>query len=307
MKKILSVLIVFFISTCIVFWYNTTTKDETLLNNIYKKLDIIILKSPETIESLNSKISKVKEKYKKNDRVYYLLTELEEYSNEILENNKTYFVSKVIDWDNIDLDYSWKTISVRLIWIDSPESYLTRFWYKECYWDEAKNYLNNLIEWKYIKIEFDKTQWKTDKYWRYLWYIFLKWDNINNEMINNWYAWEYTYSKVYKYQNIFKSSQKLASENKSWLWTTSTCNWERKKINEISTNSWSIKSDTSVNVESIQNQIPSSITSNFSCLNNKNYCTEMKSCEESMFYLNNCWLERLDADKDWIPCESLCQ
>lgn len=307
MKKLLITLFIFFISTWITFWYTPSTDDTNLLSSMYKKLDIIILKSPKSVESLSTQIWKIKEKYKSNDRVYYLLTELENYSSKILEDNKTYLVKKVIDWDTIDLDYNWKTISVRFIWIDSPESYITRFWYVECYWNEAKTYLKSLIEWKYINIEFDSTQWQTDKYWRYLAYIFLDWVNINNEMIKNWYAWEYTYNKPYKYIDTFKMSGNVASENKVWLWSPSTCNGERTEAVKITTNSWSIKSDTSVNVETIQNQIQTSNTSNFSCLNKKNYCTEMKTCEEAKFYLNNCWLERLDADKDWVPCESLCK
>lgn len=38
----------------------------------------------------------------------------------------------------------------------------------------------------------------------------------------------------------------------------------------------------------------------------KDKCTEMTSCEEAKFYLKNCGVEKLDRDKDGIPCESLC-
>jgi hypothetical protein len=33
----------------------------------------------------------------------------------------------------------------------------------------------------------------------------------------------------------------------------------------------------------------------------------MVSCEEAMFYLQNCGLTRLDGDKDGVPCEILCK
>jgi hypothetical protein len=173
-----------------------------------------------------------------------------------------------------------------------------RFWYKECYWEESSNYLKILLEWKHIQIEFDQTQWKTDKYNRYLWYIFLDWENINNQMIREWYAWEYTYDKDYKYQALFKSSQDQASENKFWLWSSNSCNWERKKVEiQSPANTWNI--NTNPNIET-------SVYWNFSCSIQKKYCTEMKSCDEAKFYLNSCWLINLDADKDWFPCESLC-
>jgi len=38
----------------------------------------------------------------------------------------------------------------------------------------------------------------------------------------------------------------------------------------------------------------------------KRYCNQMNSCEEAMFYLNECNVYSLDADWDGIPCESIC-
>jgi micrococcal nuclease len=132
-----------------------------------------------------------------------------------------------------------------MIWIDAPESSVTRYWYKECYWEDAKNYLKNLIEWKTVKLEYDSTQWEIDKYWRSLIYVMHNWLNINWEMIKNWYAWEYTYNKAYKYQSDFKENQKNASDNKVWLWWSWTCNWERLKINKI-IESWTWSNSTTI-------------------------------------------------------------
>ena len=38
----------------------------------------------------------------------------------------------------------------------------------------------------------------------------------------------------------------------------------------------------------------------------KRYCREMSSCDEAMFYLNECGVGRLDGDGDGVPCESIC-
>jgi len=43
----------------------------------------------------------------------------------------------------------------------------------------------------------------------------------------------------------------------------------------------------------------------YSCNIQKN-CTAMSSCEEALFYLNECKMTRLDRDSDGIPCESIC-
>lgn len=39
---------------------------------------------------------------------------------------------------------------------------------------------------------------------------------------------------------------------------------------------------------------------------NKRLCREMTSCAEARFYLTKCDLRRLDADRDGVPCETIC-
>ena len=38
----------------------------------------------------------------------------------------------------------------------------------------------------------------------------------------------------------------------------------------------------------------------------KTKCSQMSSCDEAYFYLQECGLTRLDRDKDGIPCENIC-
>lgn len=38
----------------------------------------------------------------------------------------------------------------------------------------------------------------------------------------------------------------------------------------------------------------------------KRYCREMSSCQEAIYFLRQCRLNRLDSDGDGTPCESLC-
>lgn len=40
---------------------------------------------------------------------------------------------------------------------------------------------------------------------------------------------------------------------------------------------------------------------------NCKYCSEIKSCAEAYFLLNQCGCSSLDRDKDGIPCENLCR
>ena len=53
------------------------------------------------------------------------------------------------------------------------------------------------------------------------------------------------------------------------------------------------------------NSDPKENNPEFDC-GTKRYCKEMASCEEAMYYLENCGLSRLDGDGDGVPCEALC-
>ncbi|WP_192182553.1 thermonuclease family protein [Mesorhizobium amorphae] len=48
------------------------------------------------------------------------------------------------------------------------------------------------------------------------------------------------------------------------------------------------------------------IAQSYSC-QPRRYCSQISSCEEAHWYLNNCsWGSKLDRDGDGIPCEGLC-
>ena len=52
-----------------------------------------------------------------------------------------------------------------------------------------------------------------------------------------------------------------------------------------------------------QSAIQSNSTPVFQC-RGKQYCSDMNSCEEATFYLDNCPGVEIDGDGDGIPCES---
>ena len=145
----------------------------------------------------------------------------------------TYTLLKVIDWDTLKVKNNNEEINIRMIGLDAPEKSTTRYWYTECFWNEATNHLNEILSWiTTIQVEQDPTQWETDKYWRLLWYVFFSWNNINQKMIEDGYWFEYTYNLPYKYQKEFKRAEKSARLNKLWLWDKNTCNWERREIKD---------------------------------------------------------------------------
>lgn len=182
MKKIISILTIFIILLSNTFAYTPSETDKNILNNVYKKVDKL---NPNSFQKLYNQVNKLKSKYNNNEKVNYLLTELEKYIYTKISTDIVYEVLEVSDWDTIKINYNWTKTTLGLIWVDTPESFDTRFWYKECYGDQASDYLKNLLTWKKVSIELDETQWDKDIYGRLLAYIKLDWENINAKLIQN--------------------------------------------------------------------------------------------------------------------------
>jgi hypothetical protein len=47
---------------------------------------------------------------------------------------------------------------------------------------------------------------------------------------------------------------------------------------------------------------PTAVSSSFSC-DGRQYCSQMRSCDEAKYFLANCPGAKMDGDKNGIPCE----
>ncbi len=140
-----------------------------------------------------------------------------------------YEVVSVIDWDTIKISYANQNFNIRFAGIDAPESSTLRCGKVECFWPEAKTYLKSLLENQTIRFEssLDSSSSTQDSFDRFVWYIYLSWENINQNLIKNWYAREYSYkNKDYKYSAEFKSAQNYAQANSLWLRWDVWNNWD---------------------------------------------------------------------------------
>lgn len=129
-----------------------------------------------------------------------------------------YKVVSVVDGDTVRLNINGETTTVRLIGIDAPESVHPNG-VVECYGKEASNHLKSMLSGASVTIYTDETQDNIDRYGRPLRYIYLKdGTNVNQQMILDGYAYEYTYRTPYKYQSQFKAAQQYAEQNQNGLW-----------------------------------------------------------------------------------------
>lgn len=134
-----------------------------------------------------------------------------------------FLVTKVVDGDTIKVDMEGKNETVRLIGMDTPESVDPRR-PVQCFGKEASGYAKNLLNEKYVKLQSDPTQGDRDTYKRLLRYIFLEdGTNVNELLIRNGFAHEYTYRVPYAYQKEFKGAEREARNAKRGLWADGAC------------------------------------------------------------------------------------
>ena len=141
-------------------------------------------------------------------------TEIVEYQSVV-----KYQVVKVVDGDTVDVrGPDGETKRLRLIGVDTPETvHPTKP--VECFGKQASDFTRTTLFGQIVTLESDESQGAVDKYGRTLAYIILADGmNFNNFLIASGYAYEYTYNTPYRYQDEFRSAQKLARENGDGLW-----------------------------------------------------------------------------------------
>lgn len=133
--------------------------------------------------------------------------------------SETYIVTKVVDGDTIDALINGKDTRIRFIGIDTPETVDPRR-PVQCFGVEASNHVKELLTGKSVTLETDPSVSNQDKYGRLLRYVILPdGSNLNHRLIAEGYAHEYTYKDTpYTYQNLFKSAELAAQQNKLGLW-----------------------------------------------------------------------------------------
>lgn len=214
-----------------------------------------------------SSLSKNKEPEKSQEIIKVTPTGTQKESGQ----NK-FLVTKVTDGDTVVVNIDGKEKSVRLIGIDAPEL-------KEDLGIEAKNKLKELIENKEVFLENDESQEDQDIYGRILRYIFINNELVNQKMIEDGWAKEYTYKKAYKNQQEFKTAETQAKEKNLGIWKKN-----QEKVKGVNTQ---------------QN-------TDFICDCSKT-CVQIGNCDEVYYQLQNCECSKRDSDGDGVPCESLCR
>ncbi len=252
-------------------------------------------------------------------------------------------VMKVIDGDTVTIKMGDKNETVRLIGIDTPETNDARTGV-QCFGAEATAHLKKIIG-KRITIEKDAGEGERDKYDRLLAYLFSENGvSLNKKMIEDGYAYEYTYDDAYKYQKEFKAAEEIAKEEKRGLWAPDACPEPISKalpkkesapttfvappiVLGVATTTPASSTSTrepepkreepEVKKEETkpapapeEDAPPVQSTSEYTCASNKYNCTHFKTRAEAQAVYDQCGgasndIHKLDSNKDGEACESL--
>ncbi|MES2470747.1 MAG: thermonuclease family protein [Patescibacteria group bacterium] len=144
-----------------------------------------------------------------------------------INQDQFYKVYKVVDGDTVSIEVDGAVATVRLIGVNTPETVDPRR-EVECFGREASDFAKSILTGKSVKLEFDPTQSKVDRYDRLLAYVSTEEGvDVNKILILEGYAYEYTYEKPYGRQEEFRMAQVSAQIANKGLWNPATCDGKR--------------------------------------------------------------------------------
>ncbi len=124
-----------------------------------------------------------------------------------------------IDGDTIKANINGNIETIRFLAIDTPETKYSTKDKDEPFANEASEYTCDRITNNKVEIEFDEKSDKTDKYGRYLGWIFINDNLLQKELISLGYAKiKYVYDD-YKYVDELKEEEQIAKEKKLGIWS----------------------------------------------------------------------------------------
>ena len=139
-------------------------------------------------------------------------------SGVVIDPSKVYEVTDVVDGDTFKVMNGNREVTVRMLGINTPETVDPRK-APECYGKEASDETKELLKGGEVRLELNPNREKYDIYGRILAYVYLPSGLFVNEyLVQNGYAREYTVGSPYEYQKQFRSDEKSARNELLGLW-----------------------------------------------------------------------------------------
>ena len=172
-----------------------------------------------------------------------------------IENNTGNSTNKVkvklvstVDGDTAKFEMNGEQVTVRFLGINTKETVDPQVG-EEAWGKEASNFTKEKLQnANKIELEFDSSSDEKDKYDRYLAWIWVDDELLQNLLVENGLAENYMLQNNYKYAGILQESQEITKNNKLGIWSDKTNNLqnnesknqiaEDNKVNNESNNSF---------------------------------------------------------------------
>lgn len=129
-------------------------------------------------------------------------------------------VTRIVDGDTVDVTKGRRTLTLRLIGIDTPET-VHPTEPIECFGPEATAFASRRLLGEPATLEFDPSQGRLDYYGRtlaYVWTTSSGPDLFNRDAVRRGYALEYTYDAAYHWQREFLYAETRAKAARLGVW-----------------------------------------------------------------------------------------
>ena len=121
----------------------------------------------------------------------------------------------MVDGDTVEADFRGRTLTVRLIGIDTPES-VAPDEPVQCFAIEASSYTSDRLEGERVRLQFDVE--RIDPYGRTLAYVWLGDELFNETLVRQGYAFVTTYPPNVRYLDRFRAAQREARSAGRGVW-----------------------------------------------------------------------------------------
>ena len=146
-----------------------------------------------------------------------------------------------VDGDTAKFKMNGEQITVRFLGINTKETVDPEIG-EEAWGKEASNFTKEKLEnATKIELEFDSSADEKDKYNRYLAWIWVDDELLQNSLVESGLAENYMLKNNYKYAGILQESEEYAKNNKLGIWSDETNNIQNNENNTIEGNKTDIE------------------------------------------------------------------
>ena len=208
-----------------------------------------------------------------------------------------YRVLEVVDGDTVKVSKDGVATTIRLIGIDTPETKDPRK-PVQCFGQNASDRAHELLDGLQVELELDPSQGTYDKYGRTLAYVYADSTFVNQLLVEQGYAHEYTYDQPYRYQSQFRAAEADARDAAGGLWAPDTCNGNT----DVAATKTTAPSPSDTSEQTSQTASPTTTTTA-----GDQDCADFATQPEAQAVLEQDPSDPngLDGDGDGVACESL--